>query len=104
MALNEYRHGTAFAGVIGRTPAESVPAWPAPIRAEPDAPNVVFIVIDDIGFGHLGCYGSPIATPNIDRLAADGCATPTCTPPRCARRLGRASSTAATITRITWRV
>ena len=37
-----------------------------------DAPNVVFIVLDDTGYGHLGCYGSPIATPNIDALAADG--------------------------------
>ena len=32
----------------------------------------MFVVLDDIGFGHLGCYGSPIATPNIDALAADG--------------------------------
>lgn len=70
--MNEYQPGTAFTGVIGRTPAESVPAWPAPTRANKDAPNVVFIVIDDMGFGHLGCYGSPIATPNIDALAADG--------------------------------
>ncbi|WP_137146875.1 arylsulfatase [Mycolicibacterium sp. CR10] len=72
MALNEYQPGTAFTGVIGRTPAESVPAWPAPTRAKDDAPNVLFIVIDDMGFGHLGCYGSPIATPNIDALAAEG--------------------------------
>lgn len=72
MALNEYQPGTAFTGVIGRTPAESVPAWPAPTRAKDDAPNVLFIVIDDMGFGHLGCYGSPIATPKIDALAAEG--------------------------------
>ena len=72
MAFNEYQPGTAFTGVIGRTPAESTPAWPAPTRSRPDAPNVLFIVIDDMGFGHLGCYGSPIATPNIDGLAADG--------------------------------
>ncbi len=72
MALNEYTPGTTFAGVIGRTPEESKPAWPAPKRAKDDAPNVLFIVIDDMGFGHLGCYGSPIATPNIDALAADG--------------------------------
>ncbi|MFM8531137.1 MAG: arylsulfatase, partial [Ilumatobacteraceae bacterium] len=36
------------------------------------APNVVVIVLDDVGFGQLGCYGSPIRTPNIDRLAATG--------------------------------
>jgi arylsulfatase A-like enzyme len=33
---------------------------------------VLFIVMDDMGFGQLGCYGSPIATPNIDDLAAEG--------------------------------
>lgn len=36
------------------------------------APNVVVIVLDDVGFGQLGCFGSPVATPNIDRLAAGG--------------------------------
>ena len=36
------------------------------------APNIVVIVLDDVGFGQLGCFGSPIATPNIDRLAANG--------------------------------
>jgi arylsulfatase A-like enzyme len=40
--------------------------------ARPGAPNVLFIVIDDTGFGQLGCYGSPIRTPNIDKLAANG--------------------------------
>ena len=36
------------------------------------APNVVFIVLDDVGFAHLGCYGSEIETPHMDRLAAGG--------------------------------
>ena len=36
------------------------------------APNIVIVVLDDVGFGQLGCFGSPIATPNIDRLAAGG--------------------------------
>ncbi|MGV1006761.1 MAG: arylsulfatase, partial [Candidatus Nanopelagicales bacterium] len=72
MALNEYQPGTAFPGVIARTADESTPAWPAPTRPAEDAPNVVFIVLDDTGYGHLGCYGSPISTPNIDALAADG--------------------------------
>ena len=36
------------------------------------APNVVIIVLDDIGFAQLGCFGSAIATPSIDRLAAGG--------------------------------
>ncbi|MDA2990078.1 MAG: arylsulfatase [Actinomycetota bacterium] len=72
MALTEYQPGSAFPGVIARTADESTPAWPAPKRAAEDAPNVVFIVLDDTGYGHLGCYGSPISTPNIDALAADG--------------------------------
>lgn len=42
------------------------------IGAREGAPNVLFIVLDDTGFAHLGCYGSPIATPNIDALAKDG--------------------------------
>ncbi len=46
-----------------------VPDRPPP---KPGAPNVVVIVLDDLGFAQLGCFGSDIATPNIDGLAADG--------------------------------
>ena len=72
MAIVEYPAGRPFPGVIGRTADESSPAWPAPVRAGAGAPNVVFVVLDDTGFGQLGCYGSPIATPNFDALAASG--------------------------------
>jgi arylsulfatase A-like enzyme len=72
MSLKEYKPGTAFNGVIGRTVDQSEPAWPEPLRAREGAPNVLFIVLDDTGFGQLGCYGSPIKTPNIDSLAANG--------------------------------
>ena len=58
MALTEYPPGTTFPGVIGRTIGESTPAWPRPNRATDDAPNVVFIVLDDTGLGHLGGCGS----------------------------------------------
>ncbi|MFF9482777.1 arylsulfatase [Streptomyces sp. NPDC014733] len=68
----EYRRGAAFPGVIGRTVEESVPAWPQPLRAAPGAPNVLFIVLDDTGYGQFGCYGSPIATPHLDSLAQNG--------------------------------
>ncbi len=72
MALKEYKPGTAFTGVIGRTFDQSSPAWPEPLRAKEGAPNVLFIVQDDTGFGQMGCYGSPIETPNIDALAKKG--------------------------------
>jgi hypothetical protein len=62
MALNEYDPKRAFPGVIGGTIDESTPAWPRPLRASPGA----------TGYGHLGCFGSPIRTPNLDRLAANG--------------------------------
>lgn len=40
---------------------------------EKDRPNIVFVMADDLGYGHLGCYGQrKIRTPNIDRLAAEG--------------------------------
>lgn len=84
-----------FAGEIGRTVDESVPWWPAPRRPRPDAPNVVVIVLDDVGFAQLGCYGSDIATPHIDGLAASGLrytnfhVTPLCSPTRACLLTGR---------------
>ncbi len=104
MALREYEPGTAFPGVIGRTTDESSPAWPRPLRAKAGSPNVLFIVLDDTGFGQLGCYGSPIATPNLDELAAGGLlytnmhTTALCSPSRSCIITGRnhhANATAA---------
>jgi arylsulfatase len=60
-----------FGGVIGRTQAESTPFWPSH-APPPGAPNVVLVVLDDTGFSHLGCYGSTMRTPHMDRLAAGG--------------------------------
>lgn len=93
--LVEYPDGSAFPGKIGRSVEDSTPAWPAPLRARDDSPNVMFIVMDDMGFGHLGCYGSPISTPNIDRLAAGGLrytnmhTTALCSPSRSCIMTGR---------------
>ena len=48
---------------------------------KPDRPNIIVIICDDLGYGDLGCYGSKLATPNIDRLAAQGVRfTHHCTP------------------------
>ena len=44
-----------------------------PSRRPPaGAPNVLLVVLDDVGFAQLGCFGSDIATPHLDRLAAGG--------------------------------
>jgi arylsulfatase A-like enzyme len=42
------------------------------VAAEPQPPNIVLIMADDMGFSDLGCYGSTIATPNLDTLANNG--------------------------------
>src|SRR5438045_9760858 len=84
-----------FGGRTGRTYRESVPWWPEPVRAPAAAPNIAYIVLDDVGFAHLGCYGSDIATPNLDRLAANGLrytgfhTTAMCSPTRAALLTGR---------------
>jgi arylsulfatase A-like enzyme len=72
MPLKEYKPGSAFNGVVGRTFDQSSPAWPEPLRSREGSPNVLFIILDDTGYGQLGCYGSPIETPNLDSLAANG--------------------------------
>lgn len=59
-------------------------------------PNIVIIYCDDLGYGDLGCYGSAIRTPNIDRLASEGIrftnfysGNPVCSPSRAALLTGR---------------
>ena len=57
---------------IGRTIADSTPWWPEKRMAPKGAPNILVVLFDDVGFSDFGCYGSPIETPTIDALAADG--------------------------------
>jgi hypothetical protein len=57
MPLNEYQPGSKFPGKIGRTVDGSRPAWPAPQRAQDGAPNILFFVLDDVGYGQLTCRG-----------------------------------------------
>ena len=84
-----------FEGHIARTQADSTPWWPTPPHPGEQAPDVVVILLDDTGFAQLGCFGSDLHTPNIDRLAAGGLrytnfhVTPLCSPSRAALLTGR---------------
>jgi arylsulfatase A-like enzyme len=95
MSLKEYKPGTAFNGVVGRTYDTSEQAWPEPRRAKEGMPNVLFIVLDDVGFGQIGCYGGPIKTPHMDALAENGLrfnnmhTTALCSPTRACILTGR---------------
>lgn len=77
-----------FEGRVGRTFAGSQGWWPERTAAPAGAPNVVVMMADDLGFADLGCFGSEIATPHLDALAAGGLrytnfhATPMCSPSR----------------------
>ena len=61
-----------FAGVIDPGRAKSKPDWPKPVAASKGAPNIVLILLDDVGFGAGSVTGGPISTPALDKLAADG--------------------------------
>ena len=77
-----------FEGRVGRVFATSEPWWPPRPTPSPDAPNIVIVLVDDLGYSDLSCYGSEIPTPNLDRLAASGLqftdfhSTPMCSPTR----------------------
>jgi arylsulfatase A-like enzyme len=84
-----------FGGRIGRDWRDSEPWWPPEPRPPDGAPNVVLVVLDDVGYAQLGCYGSDIATPVLDGLAAGGVrlsnfhTTSLCSPTRACLLTGR---------------
>ena len=84
-----------FTGTIGTTVPESTPSFEVIAHPGDGAPDVVVVVLDDLGFAHLGSYGSDIDTPNFDRLANGGLrysnfhVTPLCSPTRAAILTGR---------------
>src|SRR5680860_1766178 len=69
----------------GLTYKDSEPYRVVRNHAPAGAPNVVIAMLDDTGFGAAGTFGGLIDTPNLDKLAAEGCATTAFIPPRCAR-------------------
>jgi arylsulfatase A-like enzyme len=81
--------------VVGLTYKDSNPCWPKVAEPPKGAPNVVFLVLDDIGYGCLGCFGGPVSAPNIDKLAAGGLrysnfhTTGICSPSRACLLTGR---------------
>ena len=84
-----------FEGVIGRDWRTSTPWWPPEPEPPAGAPNVLLLVLDDVGFAQLGCYGSDISTPTFDGLARDGVrltnfhTTALCSPTRSCLLTGR---------------
>jgi len=89
--------GEQFKGVINVDVRDSVPDWAPfePPKAPDGAPNVLYIVLDDVGFSAMSCYGGPIETPNIERIAAEGIrytqwhTTALCSPTRSCLLTGR---------------
>jgi arylsulfatase A-like enzyme len=62
----------AYQGVVGKTLADSKEWWPEPVHAPAGAPNVVWIMLDDVGFGASSAFGGIIRTPTFDSLANHG--------------------------------
>lgn len=85
-----------FKGSIGRTIDESdPPEFPQPVRPPQGAPNIVYILIDDAGYGQFGTFGGQVQTPGLDSVAASGLrytrfhTTALCSPTRAALLTGR---------------
>jgi arylsulfatase len=87
----------AYQGVVGRTLAESKEWWPEPVTAPKNAPNVVWILLDDVGYGASSAFGGLIRTPVFDSLANNGLrytnfhTAAICAPTRAALLTGRNS-------------
>ena len=86
-----------FKGTVNVDIRDSEPDWGPfePPKAPDGAPNVLYIVLDDVGFSAMAPYGGPIETPNIDRIANDGVrytqwhTTALCSPTRSCLLTGR---------------
>lgn len=83
-----------FGGQVNEFTSQSEPWWPQPVTAPPAAPNVIVMLVDDLGFSDLGPFGGEIDTPNIDALAERGWVfsnyhtAPLCSPARAALLTG----------------
>lgn len=91
-----------FPGNVGRTIADSdPPQFPQPVPAPDGAPNVVLILLDDVGYGQFSTFGGGVTSPTMDALAAEGLrftrfhTTALCSPTRAALITGRNHHSAA---------
>ena len=84
-----------FGGKIAKSYKDSVEWWPKAVRPPKGAPNVLILLLDDVGFAQVGSFGGLIETPNIDKLAANGLrynnfhTTALCSPSRATLMAGR---------------
>ncbi len=84
-----------FKGKIGKTYKDSEMSWPELPTPPAGAPNVIVILLDDVGFGMTSTFGGSISTPHLDKLASEGISynrfhtTAVCAPSRAALLTGR---------------
>ena len=62
----------SYQGQVGRTLDESTEWWPPTVKPPAGSPNVIWILLDDVGFGASSAFGGLISTPTFDSLAANG--------------------------------
>ena len=84
-----------FKGIINLRAKDSKSDFPQPMKAPAGAPNVLLVLLDDVGFGATSTFGGPCNTPTFDKLAANGLkynrfhTTALCSPTRAALITGR---------------
>jgi arylsulfatase A-like enzyme len=85
-----------FTGEVGRTYLDSDAAqFPQPVKAPAGAPNILLILLDDVGFCQFSTFGGGVPSPTMDRLAKEGLrynrfhTTALCSPTRAALITGR---------------
>ena len=89
------RAAKAFDGVVNPSAADSTPIRPSIVCPPAGAPNVVVVLLDDVGFGAASTFGGPVPTPALDRVAGAGLrynqfhTTALCSPTRAALLTGR---------------
>lgn len=89
------RESPPFTGKIDGDSRKPIPAWPQEIKPPEGAPNIVLILVDDVGFSTTSTFGGPVQTPNFSELAAAGlrynefAVNALCSPTRAALLSGR---------------